>query len=225
MHTAGPFEAILFDLDGTLLDSLPGIEASARYAAETCMPERRVPSLRSLIGPPIGVIFALLWPDLEAERLNRLVNAYRQHYDAQGCLLSELYPGAVQTLDYLRGRGLRLFVLTNKPIAPTSRILKHTGILPVFTDIVSPDSVQPPFKSKTDGALMLRGRFHLDPHRTLLVGDGVDDAQAAAACGYAFLAVGYGYGEAAAHAGLTKLAELKRLPDIVEMLFGETLAP
>lgn len=110
------FESIIFDLDGTLVNSLSGIEASARYAVEKCLPERKLPALRELIGPPIATMLAMLWPDLDQDRLKAVVTAFREHYDVQGCLLSELYPNVAETLDHLRHCGLRLFVLTNKPL-------------------------------------------------------------------------------------------------------------
>jgi phosphoglycolate phosphatase-like HAD superfamily hydrolase len=90
-----------------------------------------------------------------------------------------------------------MFVLTNKLARSTGIILENAGIRPFFWDVMSPDSATPPYSVKREGATILQARHHLVPERTLLMGDGVDDLEAAAACGFVFLAAAYGYGSAA----------------------------
>ena len=191
------FRDAVFDLDGTLIDSLGGIEASAHHAVAQCLPGRDLPPLRTIIGPPIARMFAGLWPDLSAEQLDALVAAFRAHYDTHGCLLSPLYPGVADSLAELRGRGVRSFVLTNKPSGATNAILNHTGIAALFADVVCPDTAQPHFSNKPDAARALCEKHHLAPEQSVVIGDGSDDADAARRCGMRFAVAGYGYGKAA----------------------------
>jgi phosphoglycolate phosphatase len=188
---------VIFDLDGTLVNSLPGISASAAYAIKTVLPERSLPDLASLVGPPIAVMFARLWPELPATQMESLVAVFRQHYDGEGCLNSEPYPAAAATLEKLRIADLEMFVLTNKPLAPTRRLLEHTQLSGYFRDVICPDSSDPPFQSKSEAAQALAQRHELSPEETLIVGDGIDDMAAANECGFGFIAAAYGYGKAA----------------------------
>lgn len=190
------WDNIIFDLDGTLVDSLPGIEASARYAVEKCLPGISLPQIRELIGPPIRTIFARLWPERNHEEIDAIVAEFRRHYDSEGCLLSRLYPGVPETLSQLRDAGMTMFVLTNKLSLSAGIILENAGIRRFFLDVMSPDSAEPAYIVKSEGALILQARHHLVPERTVLMGDGVDDLEAAAACGFSFLAGVYGYGSA-----------------------------
>lgn len=190
------WDNIIFDLDGTLVDSLPGIEASARHAVGKCLPGISLPQIRELIGPPIKTIFARLWPERDREEIDALVAEFRRHYDSEGCLLSQLYPGVRDTLSRLRDAGVTMFVLTNKLSLSAGIILENAGIRPFFLDVMFPDSVEPHYGIKSEGAAILQVRHHLVPERTVLMGDGVDDLEAAAACGFIFVAAVYGYGRA-----------------------------
>lgn len=190
-------KSVIFDLDGTLVDSLPGIEYSARTAIESVLPGVPMPDLKAIIGPPIAAMFARLWPDLDPEKMARLVAAFRSHYAEKGCLDSLPFPGVMDSLSRLQAAGLRMFVLTNKPAAPTKTILVALGLAEFFAGVLAPDSPESPFASKPDGARALMRRFALDADQTTLVGDGADDAAAAEACGFRFIAAAYGYGTAA----------------------------
>lgn len=203
----------LFDLDGTLVDSLPGIKSSTRIAIAQVLPEVGMPDLRAMIGPPIATMFARAWPDLEPEKLACLLAAFRSHYFEEGCLESRPFPGVPETLLRVHAAGVRLFVLTNKPAAPAQKILDTLGLAQFFTTVMAPDSVKPPLRLKPEGALLLMEKFGLKPGETTLVGDGADDAASADACGFRFIAAAYGYGTAAASAKLRieKFSEIERL--------------
>ena len=192
------FRNLIFDLDGTLVDSLPGLEASITCALQQCLPGRVLPPMREHVGPPIAVMLARVYPELSTGELDTVVQAFRSHYNAEGCRTSLLYPGVSETLQQLQQTGASMFVLTNKPSVPTRSILEQTGILGHFRAVVSADSVQPAYASKTAAAQALAAEHELDPGVTVLVGDGADDARAAEACGFAFVLARYGYGSAAA---------------------------
>jgi phosphoglycolate phosphatase len=210
-----PVQNIIFDLDGTLVDSLAGIEASMAHALHDCLPSGLPGDLRRHIGPPIPEMFVRLFPDFEADTIKRLVAAFREHYDRKGYRESRLYPSVAQTLAALRNLEVVMFVLTNKPILATRAILDHAGISSYFTAIIS---ASPDFAGKPDAAESLRRQYDLDPARTVVVGDGVDDRKAAERCGFDFILAGYGYGSAAAGDAHCALGVLKSFDEIPILL-------
>ena len=211
------FRNLIFDLDGTLVDSLPGVESSIRYALQQCHPDRVLPSVREHVGPPIAVMLERMYPELSARELEALVGKFREHYNAEGCRASVLYPEVRETLQELHRRGASLFVLTNKPSLPTRLILEQTGILPYFTDLMSPDRVQPVFPSKSAAAQALADQHQLDAAATVVIGDGIDDANAAQTCGFAFVLARYGYCSAAAGRRQERVAEIDSFREILSL--------
>jgi phosphoglycolate phosphatase len=205
---------IVFDFDGTLFDSYPSIEASAALAVARVMPGVCLPDLRPVIGPPIAKMFAMLWPDLPAETMAALLAEFRAVYDAGGCLKAEPYPGVHETLAALRAKGLRLFVLTNKPEKPTRAILAHQKLLGYFEAVHCPDSAHP-FARKPEGAEKLTALWCLAPEHTALVGDGADDCESARRCGFHFWHASYGYGSPAATSQAKRLEKFADLDKIL----------
>lgn len=193
--------AIFFDLDGTLIDSVPGIVYSARQAVAQVAPhlQERVQGLRAHIGPPVRDILGRLLPELDAAAMDRVIRAFRTSYDSLGWQRSLLFDGVAAALEQLRRRGLDLFVVTNKPIAPTQNILNMLQLHTYFDEVLSPNLREPPFASKADMVGYILARRQLNPAGALLVGDSEDDAQAAAAARMRFVAVSYGYGRVFAH--------------------------
>ncbi|MEP6821238.1 MAG: HAD hydrolase-like protein [Chthoniobacterales bacterium] len=206
--------AILFDLDGTLVDSLPGIEASLQRAVAQCSPGPAVGKIRDVIGPPLPTMFARLWPELPARELGRLVATFRTDYDTDGCREARLFDGVAETLLKLAKSGVKMFILTNKRAGPTRTIVQQNAIQQYFDAVVSPDSHEPGFSTKSEGALLMRRDYMLAPERTLFVGDGVDDADAAAACGFRFVAANYGYGRVVERTKHAPYATLKAFSEL-----------
>lgn len=204
----------IFDLDGTLVHSLPGIELSVRHAISRILPREQMPSLEKVIGPPIPSIFRSLWPEASPCRIDGLVKEFREHYLDKGCLNASLYPGVAETLVRLHYSGRRMFVLTNKPLAPAQKMLRNLGVDRLLTALLSPDSQECPFLEKSERARFLMNKFALEPGETLLLGDSADDAKAARDCSFLFVGAAYGYGNAAVRGGL----QVQAFPDICELL-------
>jgi len=191
MHTRN----LLFDLDGTLIDSLPGIEFSVDCAlAECSLPPRRRP-LRPLIGPPIRTIFSQLLGGPPEHHLSALEQAFRSSYDSAGWLKTVPAESAIDTLRTFHTAGMRLFLVTNKPATPTRRIVDHLGIAELFSDILCRNSITPPFSSKAGMLRHLLQVHQLDPKQCLYVGDTSEDYRAATEVGLPVAIVAHGYGE------------------------------
>jgi phosphoglycolate phosphatase len=188
------FRNIIFDLDGTLIDSFPGIAESLSHAVSLVNPLLDLGDLKPHIGPPLPVMLSRMWPQHDEGVRGRVLMEFRADYNSRGCLFSVPYPGIPETLQQFHSSGITLFVLTNKPETPTRRILAHLGLEHHFREVISPDSQTPPLRSKPEGALLLARKHGLIATETLLVGDSQDDLKAAHAAGFQFLEASYGYG-------------------------------
>ncbi|MBI4454628.1 MAG: HAD hydrolase-like protein [Acidobacteria bacterium] len=211
---------LVFDLDGTLVDSSAGIEYAGQVAVRILWPGRELPSFRQRIGPPIRDTFQQLLPDATPEELNQLELHFRVTYDNKGWRKSVAYPGVGPSLRRLCELGQQCFVVTNKPTCPARRILEWLELMAYFKEVVSPDSKIPPFSSKADMTAYVLAKYGLDARQTLFVGDSADDARAAQSCGLQFAAAAYGYGCAYTH-DLPKdyvLSEIAALVPIVSRL-------
>lgn len=125
----------LFDLDGTLVDSAPGIHASIRVAAaELGLPEPTAEQLTAVVGPPLQDGFATLF-GLEGPDVDRAVAAYRAHYTAGAMFDAPVYPGVPELLAALRADGQLLAVATSKPATFAERILEHAGLRDAFAGV------------------------------------------------------------------------------------------
>lgn len=193
---------VVFDLDGTLIDSRPGIEACLRQALGVAAPGCALPPVESLIGPPVREMIAALLPGRDTAVLDTAETEFRRAYDSGGWKLTETYPGADEALRALAAAGLSLFVLTNKPAGPTRVVLDSLGWHGAFEAVLCRDSVTPPFDDKAVAMAYLLAQCGLDRSRTLMVGDSADDARAASSNGVAFAAACWGYGAAAAEPGV-----------------------
>lgn len=202
--------AVVFDLDGTLVDSIDGIQITVAQAMAEILPGRKVPGLRPLIGPPIATILATAMPDVPEPTIAAIVARFRTLYDADGWRHTAPYPGAEAVLRILREAGVRCFVCTHKPWAPTRQILGHWGLLRHFEEVLSPDKA-PTWHDKADALAYLESAYGLDPQTSWMVGDGPSDRDAAAARHYRFVPVLFGYG------GLEKQASAQGLRSLTEL--------
>jgi phosphoglycolate phosphatase len=212
-------DAVLFDLDGTLIDSLPGIQFSVNEALGCEDLMRHSQDLRPLIGPPIRQIFGKLLPAADEPQLVRLEGAFRSSYDSVGWRKTALHANAAPMLEKLGRAGLKLFVATNKPSLATGRILRELEIMQHFEEVLSPDSRTPPFTSKSEMLVTLVNRHCLRAERCLYVGDTEEDRLAGLQAGLPVVLVRHGNGSTSLDPVLTNLADLlgvckiKRLHD------------
>lgn len=190
--------SILFDLDGTLIDSAPGILASFSAALQRTGIAPAVPLEASLIGPPLPVTAATLVGRDDPAAVAALVAAFRSDYDGSGYRATAVYDGVPGLLDGLAAAGIALRIVTNKRIVPTRRILDHLGWTARFVGIHALDATQPPAPDKPAMVAAVLHAAALHPGRTWMVGDSAEDRRAAETNGLRFFAAAWGYGAAAA---------------------------
>lgn len=186
--------ALIFDLDGTLIDSTAGIGAALAAAFQAAGRSMSRADLRSLIGPPISVIARRLEPSLSDSEVATIESSYRSFYDHEGWRTTVAFPGVADTLHELHRRGMRLFVVTNKPLVPTSKILTHLGLSGLFIEALTRDTGVPHYASKVEMLADLILRQRLNAESSLMIGDTIEDQLAAHDNGLRFLHVTYGYG-------------------------------
>jgi phosphoglycolate phosphatase len=208
--------AVLFDLDGTLVDSLPGIEFSVDCSLAECNGPPRQRDLRPLIGPPIRTILQRLVPDADNQQLSVLEQRFRRSYDSEGWRKTVLHDGAMDILTRLRTAEVPLFLVTNKPQVPTEKILNALGIADLFTEVLCRDSKMPPFQSKQEMVREIVSARRLDPAACIYVGDSPEDFRAATEAGVPVALVAHGYGAPqSGPAGCTPLNNLRDVLNIV----------
>ena len=192
-------KAVLLDLDGTLLDTAPDIAAAANaMLAEQGLPPLPASTVREFIGSGIPKLVerclqASGFP-LACARLEPALRSFATHYDRLNGRSSAPYPGVVQSLEQLRGAGLRLACVTNKAAAFTLPLLQRSGLSPYFDAVVTADRVG---RRKPDPEPFRHACRVLDttPGESVVIGDSANDAEGARAAGCGVLLVSYGYSE------------------------------
>jgi phosphoglycolate phosphatase len=193
-----PFDLLLFDLDGTLVDSLPDIASALNHALGAVgLEELPLDVVRGLVGE--GVL-RLVEKALTLQRSDRDAGALARQvvaaYSEKPCVKTRVFPGIEPLLVQLRGK-VRLAVLTNKVGSVARALLSELRLEDRFDAIVGEGDGHAR-KPSPDAALALIGRFGTSPQRTLMVGDGLPDLAMARAAGCPVAAVTWGYSERAA---------------------------
>lgn len=216
--------AALFDLDGTLVESGPGIAGAVRRAMAT-LGHAVAPDadLSWAVGPPLADVFLRLLTPLGAEAsLEEAMALYRQEYHAGAAHQSPLFAGIVGALDAFRAEGWALYVATSKPQHVARAILGHHAMAGRFRCIYGAiDDVT--LAHKPDLLAHILRTEALDARRTVMIGDRSFDIAGAHANGVRAVGVLWGYGGAAEleQAGADAIAGnpaelLERATDLVE---------
>ncbi len=182
---------LLFDMDGTLVDSSPGILAALHYAQEQ-LDLQKLPESEELkfIGPPLAESFRLAYA-MNVTEAEAAVRSFRTYYAQQGLLQAELYPGVQEGLLRLTWTGHRCYVATSKPTAFAESIASRLGISRYFRAIVGSDEAHPNKQTVIREVLRSQG---LKEEECLMVGDTCNDILAAEACRIDAVGVRYGFG-------------------------------
>lgn len=186
--------SVLLDLDGTLIDSYPGILASCLAALRALghEPDETL-DIRHFIGPPLEDVMQSLLRSYGDDRVGDAVAAYRQHYGEIGLLGSVPYPGIDQSLDEMKRAGLKIYLATSKRAIFASRILDHLKLAAHF-DGIHGSLPGGELDHKPELLAHILSKHSLSPSDSLMVGDRRYDISGAHAVGMRGLGALWGYG-------------------------------
>jgi phosphoglycolate phosphatase len=188
------YKNILFDLDGTLIDSAPGIVESFSFAFNKIYGVECSKDIKSLIGPPINEVLFVVNGETDSTIIKEFLYAFKLHYDNDGFKKSQLFENVSEILKSLLNDKLELYIATNKRKKPTNLILDYLNLNQYFKGVYCPDSFELIFENKTKLVQNLLTSFTLEKSESLFVGDTSHDGIAAEANGLDFALVEYGYG-------------------------------
>ena len=215
-------QVVLFDLDGTLVDSVPDLSFSLDVTlAELGMPVRGVEAARHWVGNGIERLVKRgltndLYAEPDPELLERAMAIFRSVYAENTSRHSRVYPGVFDGLNWLRSQNVNCACVTNKAEQFTIPLLEKLDLAGYFATVVCGDTL-PKCKPDPMPLLHVAGFFDASPQNCVMVGDSMHDMAAARAAGFAAVAVPYGYnhGVDIAESGpdkiLTTIAEISTL--------------
>ena len=194
---------VLFDLDGTLTDSAPGITSSLASTFETLgLPVPSPAQLVEYVGPPL-LDSLRLFAGMNEDEARHALAVYRTDYHENGAFDSAVFPGIRGVLSRLKDAGIPLAVATSKPELQATRILEHFGLAEYF-DVIAGATEDESRSAKSDvvaDALRRLTESGVDLAHTVMVGDRAFDVEGAAVNGVPTILVEWGYGSPAEAAG------------------------
>ena len=215
-----PYSCILFDLDGTIADSAPGITASLAWVFEQLGKPIPTPAeLLEYVGPPILDSFRDLakWTPEESARA---LEIYREHYLEHGVYDSTSFDGIGDVLRAIHESPIPMSLATSKPEIPATLILEHFGFARFFDIITgaSADEVRSAKKDVVEEALRRLAASGADISRPVLVGDRKHDVEGGAEHGVPTIFVRWGYGSPAEEVGT--VAAVDHPSELLPLLLG-----
>ena len=194
------FQSVTFDLDGTLLDTVPDLALACQgMLAELGEPTRSEAEIRSFVGKGMANLVErclTLTAPPDAERLQAGIALFRQHYHRSNGQRAQFYPEVQAGLQAFAAMGIPLGVVTNKPTEFTLPLLEASGLAPCFRTVVCGDTTvfKKPHPEPLHHACRVLG---VVASRNLHIGDSRHDIAAARAAGCPVFCVPYGYNEGA----------------------------
>ncbi len=194
--TSFPFDIVGFDLDGTLLDTHQDLGAAVNHALGIAgRPEVPIGQIEGLIGGGAKIMLKKALEDtgeIEEDEFRPLYKALLTYYAENNAVHSRPYPGAVEALDALAERGVKMAVVTNKFESFATSILGQLGLADRFETIIGGDTMgKGRAKPQPDPIIEMMER--LGGGRTVFIGDSSYDITAATAAGVQSVAAAYGY--------------------------------
>jgi len=187
-----PFQLVIFDFDGTLIDSKYDIAVSVNLTLKDMeLPIRSPEEIFSFVGDGVKRLLRLSVGEGNDARYEEALTIFRDHYLAHCLDFTQLYTGLDAVFDILQGKTKAL--ATNKSLEYTLRIVEGLGVRDRFSAIECPID---PSDLKPDPGMLFRilDQLGVAPEQAILVGDSTNDVRAAKAAGMRACAVGYGYG-------------------------------
>lgn len=188
---------VIFDLDGTLVDSAPSILSSFAEALNQYSVSPKVPLTPQLIGPPLMQTLQTISGIADTTQLQMLAEAFKAYYDSQGYRESLVYVGIETMLGKLKAQGFRLSIATNKRQVPTHQILAFLKWDIYFDAVYALDACREGVKNKAGMIAQLLTDLRITPQEACYIGDRSEDGEAADQNDLPFVMVQWGYGPAA----------------------------
>lgn len=213
------YKLVIFDVDGTLLNTTEGVLSSVNYTIHKAgLRPLENDVLEQFIGPPIQDSFAKFYGITQKEKLQELAGIFRNQYKNVDLLKAVPYEGIYEVFDVLKENGLKIAVATYKRQDYTDIILHHFGF-DQYTDVIYGADHENKLKKKDIIELCLK-KTGIAPKEAVMIGDTVHDAQAASALAMDFLGVTYGFGFKKAQdvAEYTALQAADTVKDIQDIL-------
>ena len=186
------YRLVIFDLDGTIADTSPGIFNSIRYAQKMMgLCEITDEQMRSHVGPPMEESYNRNF-GLEGDELKKAVRYHKQYAIEQGYKEIQIYPGMADLLRTLRSNGINTAIATLKANETAQKMFVGTALDGMFDYIIGTDVSFSLTKSQLIGKCI--ERFNIDRSECVLIGDSKYDAEGAEEAGVDFIAVTYGFG-------------------------------
>ncbi len=186
-------KTIIFDMDGTLINTSSGIFATANYTMRKLgFKELPDSQLRKFVGPPLPACFRIVC-GLEEDLIERACDIYREEYLKGNMYLGEMYPGIVELLEELTSKGITLGVATLKTEDMALSILKEKGLFPYFKSIKGADASEMLSKAQIIENVLIDLKIE-DYSTVLMVGDTPHDRDGAVKVGVDFVGVDWGFG-------------------------------
>lgn len=215
------YDTFLFDLDGTITDSAPGITNSVIYALKKYgIQETDYEKLCKFIGPPLVDSFREYY-GFSREKSLEAVEYYREYYRDKGIFENSVYDGFEEVAKKLKEHGKQLVVATSKPEPFAKRIIDHFGLAPYF-DCVAGMELDGGRGTKAEVIRYVMDICRIkDKSKVLMVGDRKHDVMGAKSAGIDCLGVLYGFGtrEELEQAGADYIVET--VEEILDFIFAE----
>ena len=188
---------ILFDLDGTLVDSAADLHRAMNMSLNALqLPPVAEPQVRVWIGKGTAVfchsVLEHLTGSVDAAQHRQLLDTFLEIYNADPCVETRLYAGIQAFLDWGLAQGKTMICVTNKPEQPARRIVEALGVAHYFADVIGGDRFE---ERKPHPRQLLRCAeyYRAEKAQVLMVGDSSNDVEAARRAGIDCIAVSYGY--------------------------------
>lgn len=188
------YRYILFDLDGTLIDSRLGVISAAKFALDKMgVPETQIVNLERIIGPPLKHSFKEFF-NLSEEFAEKGVEYFREYYRDKSLFDCTVYEGVEELLTMLKNDGYTLAIATSKPTVFAKRILEHIGLAKYF-DIIEGSNIDDSHHDKADIISAVCENLNIyNPSQAIMIGDRLYDIKAASSKGMESIGVLYGFG-------------------------------
>lgn len=182
---------IIYDLDGTLVDTRKDLTASTNYAlTQLGLPPRTLEEVQAMVGDGAAMLIKRAVGEAHSELFEKALALFREHYRNNVCVHTTLYPSVKEVLAHFSSKIQTIF--TNKPVDMAEMLIHKLQIADYFRKVLG-GNMGLALKPSPDGVLLLCREFGVAPSEAVMVGDSLTDIQAGQTAGVKTAAVTYGY--------------------------------